>query len=508
MKILRYPLVALVLAVLLCDLAASSKNVIFSQVAHRHGARTPLVSVNLTRICGPDNFCGQLNHDGEVMLRQVGTWARNRYMLSLDPTVSYLADFATRPYSSEYFNSRSTDLPRTLQSADAFLRGLFPNLTSFFPVVHTVSFWSDELLLVDALPAFHLPDVIDSQTNLNVLTPFVLEKIDNETLSQVGMELHLDSVCSGPTYNIAGCALEVQDVMASYASQTIDNGTSRLSLYPLSNGLLPMFQYFRWKWNTPLFSYNASRPTDRQRGSLGQNLANEIVASMIDKIFGNQSKPFVFKEWSAHDSTVMPLCATLGQNGMMLPLFGQSYFIELLNDTASSVPPTDLSRYSVRILYGAPDQGPGDHAFEADPFPLSCTNSSGVTYSTMEDCPLEDFRRYILGSKAKSDAGYCYLDDRILESINCEASNSTAKDPNSLCVFYRSRCQDYACGENYMNTTDWSCRPVSQPHIGVSVSAAAVMTSVAAVAGALIGAILSKLILGRKLKALYSSIPQ
>ena len=478
-------LALLTIACTMVVLGAAEKKILLVQVAHRHGARTPLVSVNDTIICGTAG-CGQLNKQGKNMLTQVGAWARQRYIENIDPNIGFMSSL--NEYSPNYVASRSTNIARTLQSADGFIRGLYPNLTDFFPVISTVSFWEDTLLLVDALPAFHLPATIDRTTLYETVAPYVLNKISKADLQRMGRELSLDGVCDVPNFYVTNCALQAQDVVAAYYS------TGQITAYPFSATLRIQLNDIREYWNSFLFPYHKSDPVDKAHGSFGQNLAQEMIQSMLDKINNTQMLPFFLKEYSAHDTTVMPLCTTLGQNGMMLPLFGQSYFLELLEDTAANASP----KHFVRGWYGAPEQGVGPNTFTPSPFPLTCMRADGSTYNTTDDCPLEEFIRFVDSSKAENPEGLCYVTPSTLQKVDCADPRNSSTPSDSLCQFYRDHCPGTACGDHhYLNQTDLTCNALFVQEAGVGRGTTALIAIVSAAAGALIGAVIMKLFASR-----------
>ena len=87
------------------------------------------------------------------MLRKLGEFIRSRYSTS-GPQGPY---FASANYDPQFTYTRSTDVQRTLQSADGLLWGIYPNASTFFPAISTVDPNTDVLLIVDCLPSFNIP---------------------------------------------------------------------------------------------------------------------------------------------------------------------------------------------------------------------------------------------------------------------------------------------------------------------------------------------------------------
>lgn len=280
------------------------------------------------------------------MLRELGVTLRQRYQ-----NLTNGRWFATDKYDPDSVYSRSTDVQRTLQSSAAFLWGLYPNASGYYPSIDTVDLGLDSLLVVNSNPSFqipyelYLPTVYEGQVR-----EYVLSRMSTATLAQIGVELSLVDLCSS---SVATCALELQDVAASFEA------IGTLPQYPTASANFAVLNDVRRFFNSLLYPYNASRPTDAARGSLGYSLASLMVQQIDNYPVG----PWVLMEYSAHDTTVMPFCTALGVNDALLPLFGQAYLVELLSRRSDG-------RWTARVLQAAPTQTPGPHRYTLAPLPI------------------------------------------------------------------------------------------------------------------------------------------
>ena len=203
-------LVRLTLILATCAMAIFAElETVQVQVMHRHGARASIVAYNETLVCGKAEYCGQLNENGRNMLINVGAWLRQKYSSVLDIPAAF----------SQYKSfSRSTDLDRTMQSAVGLLHGLYPDNASFFPVVNTVNFETDELLLIDANMAYHIPVAIHDAPGFSMPDAFY-KLFDAAQLNAFGREAFQEKLCGLETFDNAAyeaCVLRVQDISASW----------------------------------------------------------------------------------------------------------------------------------------------------------------------------------------------------------------------------------------------------------------------------------------------------
>ncbi|CAL8069941.1 unnamed protein product [Calicophoron daubneyi] len=195
----------------------------------RHGDRSPIVNAFNTSIpfekLWPSGY-GQLTKTGIVQEFQLGRWLRQKY-----------GTFIPLSYNASEFHMRSTDVDRTLMSAQAVLAGVYENVTSplkpygvsWTPIpVHTVKQTNDVLLSVADCPRLNLLRNLQMQSEaardyeskhqrlFDLLSQVSGRKIDRTNL----WELHDMAVCmkankmSLPEW----CTKEVLDEMTEVES--------------------------------------------------------------------------------------------------------------------------------------------------------------------------------------------------------------------------------------------------------------------------------------------------
>lgn len=104
----------------------------YAQVIHSNGARAPDVDFNKTLLCGGNNLCGKLTITGMRALTTLSNYIRNRYN---DVSLVEQQFFPPQQLQPTSINALSTDIDYTLQSAQVFLRGLFPSNPYWVPYV-------------------------------------------------------------------------------------------------------------------------------------------------------------------------------------------------------------------------------------------------------------------------------------------------------------------------------------------------------------------------------------
>lgn len=494
-RVLMYQL-SVVLAVLSIALAAVSVQgeleLVLVQLVHRHGARSALPPVNASIVC--PRGCGLLNLQGKDMLLHTGSYLAARYNGSR-PEISPAPFFATATYPSgttydvREVYSRSTSLSRTLQSGAGLLKGLFPNASEYFPAIHTVEFMQDELLLVDVIPTYHIYQSLQMPQLSQRLAEFAEPMFPQAAFSQMAQDFHMEGLCSDAG-NYITCILGMQDIAATYNSLGVLNAISTTAA-----------QYFeqlnlcRRTWNSYFFPFNASDPVQRQRGSLGQNLAQRMLSNMRAAMKPANDSATLGKKlmhYSAHDTTVMPFVATLGNNHLMLPPFGQLYLLDLMRNTTDGT-------YHVRAAQSVPGQEPDTLSnISESVLPLYCmkegTNVVYTVTSITGTCPFDDFERFINASLPLSPAGLCYLEPAVLAQIECDTTG-VAPLANSTCFFYRNYCPQYSCPPgSVVSPVDSSC-------VALTLSSSDQMTS-GVVGGVAVGTLLGGVLVGLLLSKL------
>ncbi|EAN78121.1 membrane-bound acid phosphatase 1 precursor [Trypanosoma equiperdum] len=428
----------LLISLLSCLGAQAVQTLHLVQLVHRHGARSPKVKHNQSQICG-EVPCGYLNAAGKMMLVNAGEFLRNHYNSNASEPF-----FPEESYNSCVTYSRSTDVPRTLQSAGCLLRGMFPNASEFFPAIHTADVSTDWLLRYDVIPQAYAFSHLDEHWWRNVCNPKLDTLIDTNTLLSVSREVFSEGFCADPQ-NRCHCAATLFDIGVAMQSD------GRIDKHPLLRENLGRLRDIKFFEDSHRFVYNASDRTHAKMGSLGQHLAQEILKNAENHMNGLTS--YKLYHYSAHDTTIAPLAATLGDSTTtgITPPYGQLYAFELLYDH-------EVKGYIIRIRRGAPGQKPEEgYAFSWGEFQMKCMNENHTVYTAEDNkCPYHDFRRFVKSTKPHDPAGLCYLNRRYRELFHCPGN--VGKPPNKQCKVFRRVCPAWSCEEGYtLNSVTLEC---------------------------------------------------
>jgi hypothetical protein len=405
-------------------------------VVHRHGARSPLVSVNESGVC-PKYGCGVLNWAGKSMLFHLGIYLRENYNETLQPYDYY--DFRT-------FRSRSTDVGRTLQSATSMISGLFMHLLDTedraVAVVSTKPLdQATKLLVWEGWPSIVVWQLINSAGFFQYLNKLTLTILSNETLQQIGeaQGLALECTPNTPGFNPFNCALDAQDVMNCARS----SGDPIPSV--VEQNAAQLTQVLSWYNSYSMWGYDSAVNDGKfveKMGTYGYLLAKDIIARA-------RTSDAVLEHYSGHDTTLMPLWMTLGNYTLVNPAFAAAMIFEAYVDNASN------GTLFIVAKFGNPGQLPDDHSYEFEPFTLSCISSTGELYNTSAGCLLDDFERFVDTRGPSTPEGICYVPAEWLPLFDC-LPNSTTYASNPACIAYRQACLG-ACGPQGSMAANYSC---------------------------------------------------
>jgi hypothetical protein len=435
-------LVAVLLAAVVLSASVNSLTLQTVAVVHRHGARTPVPSVNASALCpGGAAGCGILTLQGKQMLTNLGTYLRHNYNETIRPYSFYNPDAV---------HTQSTDVDRTIQSADALLRGLYSHLEGtpemVYPVVNTRDISREtELLVWDGWPALVMWSAATDSHFFPTLSQYLLQNVVNATvLAAVGEEIGLNEECDPtlPTFFPFQCAIDAEDMYSAAIT------TGMTAKFPVTGRFYPQLV-------EALVTYNVfamgkfDEDTNGGKflaavGSFGYPLAESLLAHLAD---GSRS----LTHYSGHDITLIPLYNALGNTTMLNPRFGAAMIFE------SYV--TDSSSVFVVAKSGEPGQTPeSNFTYTFHNFSLTCIAGNGAVYYSAVGCPLEDLQRYVATRAPQSSMGICYTSGTTQLALNCTPSDSAP--PETYCSYYRGMCLD-ACGDNGAMTSDLSCVPVA-----------------------------------------------
>ncbi|KPI87001.1 membrane-bound acid phosphatase precursor (MBAP) [Leptomonas seymouri] len=436
------------------SLAAPTYKVELVQIVHRHGARSPLVPHNETKICGTEFPCGYLNSEGQQMMMNTGKFLRHRY--TEDASVVSEPFFPSDAYNLSISHTRSTDVLRTLQSAVAVLRGLFPYHPAEFPAVHTVENIEDSLLHSSIVPILRTRYHYATQEVRRLCDAVLDKRMSFETLQLAAAEVHMQGYCANYTLRSA-CADVLCDIAHSYQS------TGQLESTPVLRQHLSDVCAVTAASSQFIFSYNASNPVHQKQGAPFYHLSKLLVNNMALHVNRKKAPTFKLYQYSTHDTTISPLAASLGDNSLtaMLPPFGTTFIIELLSAVGGSA---SSGSWHVRVLRGHPGVTPSTNfVFALSDFPMRCMDAKHTTYIADDNvCPLADFERFVASTAPTSEMGTCYLDPNLYGRMDCPLD--AVGDNRSLsadCLVYRKQCPRFACGTGYyLDAVDYGCRRI------------------------------------------------
>lgn len=414
------------------------------------------------------------------MLEKTGAFLRRRYT---DPSEGVVTSsfFPQEGYNLSISTSRSTDVLRTLQSSDAFLRGFFPELDYYYPAIHTLQRKDDYLLSSSSIPEVAARIYYGTQEEAKLCDPLVDALFPSfSTLQAIGNEVYSGGFCADKQ-NRTACAKQLCDIGKAYES------TGELTSYPLLNMNLNAVCAVLSCSSDFIFGYHPNREDispmyaqDTVRGSFGQVLAQKFLSNIREHI---ENPTFKLFEYSAHDTTITPLAVTFGDQtaDIFAPPFAAIFVLELLkknssakvsqqsrtalNSTSRAVKDAfNEDEYAVRLLFGHPGLTPETNfTFAFTDFPLKCLNPSinnGEPYvATNNICPLADFERFINASAPKDPRGLCLVTPSLLAAMDCEPEKNTKEAPNEVCWGFRHRCPEEACASGFVMAYNNTCVP-------------------------------------------------
>lgn len=277
-------------------------------VLYRHGDRTPIQTFPSDPYQEQDwpNGFGQLTATGIEQQHNLGRFIRGRYQTILNTT-----------YVASEIVVRSTDVDRTLMSAQSNLAGLYPSLNisdgrvPFQPIpIHTVSSHVDFLLGQNDCPRYdEIEKEIDQSDEVKQMNAYYepfFEKLKEWTKVPRNITVYdawdiADTVFVESKYNRT----------PTWADEQVQRNLSDI------NDLA--FHY--------LFGNNDTR---RIRGG---PLVQDVWFNMNSSVHQNGFKKV--KMYSAHDTTVSAVLAFLGLNYPHQPQYASALFIDLYRQNDS-----------------------------------------------------------------------------------------------------------------------------------------------------------------------------
>ncbi|XP_035775873.1 prostatic acid phosphatase-like [Anopheles albimanus] len=281
---------------------------IFAHVLFRHGDRTPIDPYKNDPWKDPSHWTagwGQLTNAGKWHHLQLGKWLRARYNSLLRPT-----------YSNDELYVRSTDVDRTLMSAEANLAGLYPPQGS--------DVW-DTGLTWQPIPVHTVPEELDAVLAAKKRCPAFDHALKVYRQSE---PYHSYNSSLEPLYRYL-----TEHTGQTYNSMSgVQNLYSCLLIEELNNFTLP--DWTKQVYPEPLRSISAvtfgvkTNTSQLARLKMGP-LVKEILNRFRSKAAGKLKPDRSLWIYSAHDVTVASLLNALRVFELHNPPFAACIMLEL-----------------------------------------------------------------------------------------------------------------------------------------------------------------------------------
>ncbi|CAH0716507.1 unnamed protein product, partial [Brenthis ino] len=304
-------------------LCYGDKTVKYAAVIYRHGDRTPVDSYPTdpwrNESLWPVKF-GELTNTGKRQHYALGKWLRKRYshLLSkeFDPTEIYI---------------RSTDVDRTLMSAQANLAGMYPPYGD--------SVWNMELMW-QPIPVHTRPEKDDEVLAMKrKCIPYTKEK-----------EKYIHST---PYKERLSKYQGLMDYLTAYTGRKIKDYSDINDIYnvlfieTLYNFTLPNWtqSIYPNKLKEPsCYSFVTSTATPQMARLMVGPLLKEIVGKMNQVIQKKNPNPLKLSIYSGHDFSIGNILNAIGVYDGNCPPYTATIFFELLQDNSTM-------KYFLRMSY-------------------------------------------------------------------------------------------------------------------------------------------------------------
>ncbi|XP_078664290.1 prostatic acid phosphatase-like isoform X3 [Branchiostoma floridae x Branchiostoma belcheri] len=367
------PVFVLILAVFCVSSRVQGERTLqFVSLVYRHGDRSPVLSFpndNNTEDTWPQGF-GQLSQEGMRQHHELGMFLKDRYVKP---------DFLNSSYSRYQIHVQSTDVDRTLMSAQADLSGLFPPAGEqvwnpdipWQPIpVHTRPVKTDEVLRPMDVPC---PKYTKLTAEFLQNDPELkrLEEENKEFLQDVrlwtGWQEEVDDLrMADLTFDALLCEKAHNRPLPGWATPEVYARLQELSAFG-------MFSLFRGK--------ERSRLT-------GGTLLGEMVKNMTQAKEGTlPDSRLKLIMYSAHDTTLAALHSALGTVNSLQPPYASCVMVELYRE--------DSGEFTVEVWYR--------NDTSRDPYQLTvpgCPNPCSYTQflnATRDSVPVDRAKECQLG---------------------------------------------------------------------------------------------------------------
>lgn len=307
-------------------LRESHGEIIFSSVIFRHGDRSPSCPYPTDPYSNESYWpqgWGQLSKIGKLQEYNLGKWFRQRY-----------DSLITNGYRFDVLQVHSSEMDRTIMSAECFLAGFFPPSSN--------EFWADDGLKWQPVPIRILASEVDTMIGFKASC----EKYDMEkTLVNESPELGAYFLEHQKVFNYigehSGYEISSNDVLKSidYAWDLYDSlFIEELYNLTLPNWVKPIYPEPLKSIGAPSFS-NIAYSHEMRRLKAGPLIGN-LIKDMELKIQGELNETFHF--YSGHDTTISVLLTALEIYNGIPPPYSTSVIVELRQKD---------DNYVVTILY-------------------------------------------------------------------------------------------------------------------------------------------------------------
>ncbi|KAK7135156.1 hypothetical protein R3I93_018306 [Phoxinus phoxinus] len=338
------------------SLSNGQRTLKFVNVLYRHGDRSPIEAYPTDphkESAWPQGF-GQLSKEGMKQHYELGQFLKKRYR-----------GFLSEGYNHQEIFIRSTDLDRTLMSAQANLAGLFPPNSSeeFIPClkwqpipVHTVPEAKDCLLsfpLRDCPRYTQLMNETEKSKeflNMTVIYKEFIEMVREKT------ELKTASVES------------VWIVYDTLACEAIHGKSPPDWVTPDVMDKLKVLKDFSYQI---MFGVYERKEKCRLQGGL---LLDQIIQNLLTTAAPNTTQKVKMMVYSAHDTTVVALQEALNVFNGLQPPYASCHLIELYQE--------ENGTFSVEMFYR-------NDSTVSEPYAVSLPGCS-------QRCSLQDFKDHTL----------------------------------------------------------------------------------------------------------------